>query len=124
METKKLENEIKKVIANSGATYDDAIFYLGEVESELKSKATEHLEKLPATKFLDVDPTLADLIATDWNLEDFPQVTTNNKEQAQVKRIDELIDKQLSYFSDRVPADLEMTQTLVQLLLARMLAKF
>ncbi|EMF0059348.1 hypothetical protein PFZ79_001065 [Enterococcus hirae] len=63
-------------------------------------------------------------MATDWNLEDFPQVTTNNKEQAQVKRIDELIDKQLSYFSDRVPADLEMTQTLVQLLLARMLAKF
>lgn len=52
------------------------------------------------------------------------QVTANNKGQAQVKRIDELIDKQLSYFSNREPADLEMTQTLVQLLLARIFAKF
>lgn len=55
METKKLENEIKKVIANSGATYDDAMFYLNKVQSELKTKATEHLEKLPVTKVLDVD---------------------------------------------------------------------
>ncbi len=53
-----------------------------------------------------------------------PQVTINNKGQLQVQKIDELIDNHLSYFSDRVPADLEKTQALVQLLLARMLAKF
>ncbi|HCR3190474.1 TPA: hypothetical protein ON438_002182 [Enterococcus faecalis] len=53
-----------------------------------------------------------------------PQVTVNNKGQSQVQKIDELIDNHLSYFSDRVPADLEKTQALVQLLLARMLAKF
>ncbi|EFQ70104.1 hypothetical protein DXT35_10255 [Enterococcus faecalis] len=53
-----------------------------------------------------------------------PQVTVNNKGQSQVQKIDELIDRQLSHFSKRIPADLEMTQALVQLLLARMLAKF
>ncbi|EGO8295988.1 hypothetical protein E3435_000067 [Enterococcus faecalis] len=53
-----------------------------------------------------------------------PQVTVNNKGQSQVQKIDELIDRQLSHFSKRVPADLEETQALVQLLLARMLAKF
>lgn len=53
-----------------------------------------------------------------------PQVTINNKGQSQVQKIDELIDRQLSHFSKRIPADLEMTQALVQLLLARMLAKF
>ncbi|UDM42906.1 hypothetical protein LIT96_08855 [Enterococcus faecalis] len=53
-----------------------------------------------------------------------PQVTINNKGQLQVQKINELIDNHLSYFSDRVPADLEKTQALVQLLLARMLAKF
>ncbi|HDT8044775.1 TPA: hypothetical protein RD645_002356, partial [Enterococcus faecalis] len=53
-----------------------------------------------------------------------PQVTVNNKGQSQVQKIDELIDQQLSHFSKRVPADLEETQALVQLLLARMLAKF
>ncbi|EGO5992576.1 TPA: hypothetical protein RD623_000345 [Enterococcus faecalis] len=53
-----------------------------------------------------------------------PQVTVNNKGQSQVQKIDELIDQQLSHFSKRIPADLEMTQALVQLLLARMLAKF
>ena len=52
-----------------------------------------------------------------------PQVTVNNKAIASSK-IDELIDQQLSHFSKRVPADLEETQALVQLLLARMLAKF
>ena len=40
-----------------------------------------------------------------------------------IQKIDELIDQQLSHFSKRVPADLEETQALVQLLLARMLAK-
>lgn len=53
-----------------------------------------------------------------------PQVTVNNKGQSQVQKIDELIDRQLSHFSKRIPADLEETQALVQLLLARMLAKF
>lgn len=89
--------------------------------SKLLTKIVQEIDKI-CTR-IEIKKGISNQCANVDEIKNKPQVTKNNKGQLQVQKIDELIDNHLSYFSDRVPADLEKTQALVQLLLARILAK-